>query len=202
MVVVVVIAILAVIALPSMAVAREDRLAFREAETFAHIIHNARTRAMARGAAQLVTITTNGTSDRGQILTYETLDASGRPQSPCKLPSQWSDVPGGGARNPLLAGENMNGDANSLQVIAGLQSKLQIGGAALQAAVICFTPGGRVYVTSGDTVAAAVAALPLAQPFTSDLSFTVMRMPGGGAAVGVQRRIIVTAAGGTRLTST
>lgn len=201
MVVVIIVAMLAVMAVPNMAVAREDRLAFREADTFAKVIHVARTRAMARGAAQLVSITSDGTTDRGSILAYEGLNAEGRPQSPCKIPGSWSQVPGGGGLNPLTAGENLNTAANSMQVKAGLETVLTVNGQTEKAVAICFTPGGRVYVAPGATVAAAVGDLPTTQPFAGDLNLAFQRKPGGVGPVGLVRNVIMTPTGATRIRS-
>lgn len=202
MVVVVLISILAVIAVPTMAVARQDRLAFREADTFAQLIHGARLAAMARGAAQFVLLTSNGTTDRGKLLVFESVDASGNPQSPCKLSGQWAGLPGGSTTNPIVAGENLNGGAGSMQEVAGLQTTLTIGaGSAVNTVGICFTPSGRTYVASGSTLAAVLTAIQSARPFTSELVVAVQRKPGGGAAVGLTRNVIMTSNGATRILS-
>ncbi|AKU99420.1 hypothetical protein AKJ09_06084 [Labilithrix luteola] len=202
MVVVLIVAMLAMMAVPNMAAAREDRLAFREADMFAKVIHVARTRALARGAAQLVTITSNGVTDRGSILSYEGLNAQGRPQSPCKIPGSWSQVPGGGPLNPLIGGENLNASANSLQVKAGLETVLTVDGQAQTAVAMCFTPGGRVYLSAGATVAAAVGNLPTTQPFTGDLNLAFQRKPAGSTRpVGLVRNVIMTPTGATRIRS-
>lgn len=202
MVVVILIAILAVIAVPTMAVARLDRMAFREADTFARLIHGARLNAMARGSAQFVLITSDGATDRGTLRVFETLDATGHPQSPCKLTGQWGGLPAGSATNPIVAGENLNGAADSTYAVAGIETSLSVGGgSAVKAVGICFTPGGRTYVASGADLATVLAAIPTTLPFNSDLSIGVMRKPGGGTAVGVTRTVIMTATGATRIRS-
>ncbi len=205
MVVVVLISILAVIAIPTMSAAKEDRLAFRTADTFARLLHDSHTRAMGRGAAQLVLVTSNGTTDRGSIITFESLDVAGRPVGACKNNDEWTGAyatPPGNATNPVVAGENLNTGAGSLQVSAGLETTLQVTGVAANVAVICFTPSGRVYVTTGATATAAVNLLPLAQPFAGDIVMSVVRKPGGGAVNGLTRNIIMTASGATRIQST
>ncbi|MCL2724628.1 MAG: prepilin-type N-terminal cleavage/methylation domain-containing protein [Polyangiaceae bacterium] len=206
MVVVVLIAIVAMLAVPSMAVAREDRLAFREANAFAELIHGARTQAMGRGAAQLVTITTSGTDDRGTVLVYESLDGTGRPQSSCRMQGAWAGVGApfpGAPTNPIRGGENINGAAGSLVVTAGLQTSLNVNGVTgINAAAICFTPGGRTYVTTDASPLAAANALTLAPPFNGDLTFSVTRNPHGSAGpVGLTRDVIMTSAGATRIRS-
>jgi prepilin-type N-terminal cleavage/methylation domain-containing protein len=202
MVVVFLIAILAMIAVPNMLVAREDRLAFRSADQMARIIHEGRTRAMARGAAQLVVITANGVTDRGTALVFESVDATNHPVSSCKISNEWAGVPAGSATNPIIAGNNLNGPAGSLQVQAGLQTAITVGGTGWDAVVVCFTPGGRVYVVGAADAATALSGLPTAAPFTSNLNIAVARMVGTPlAANGLTRNVIMTAAGGTRIRS-
>jgi type IV fimbrial biogenesis protein FimT len=206
MVVVFLIAILAMLAVPNMLVAREDRLAFRSADQMARIIHEGRTRAMARGAAQLVAITADGTADRGTALVFESVDATKHPVSACKIAKEWDGVPAGSATNLIIAGNNLNGGAGSLQESAGLETAITVdkgaGSAVYLAVVICFTPGGRVYVVPAADIATALLDLPTAAPFTGTLNLAVARKPGGAAtASGLTRNVIMTAAGGTRIRS-
>jgi hypothetical protein len=184
-----------------MLTAREDRLAFRSADQIARVIHEGRTRAMARGAAQLVVLSGNGTVDRGTALAFESVDATNHPVSSCKIQNEWAGVPAGTATNPLIGGQNLNGPLNSMQVTAGLQTAISVSGVAAPFVVVCFTPGGRVYVVPGPDVATALAGLPVAAPFTGDLNLAVARMPGGGPAEGLTRNVVMTAAGGTRIRS-
>ncbi len=202
MVVVMLIAVLAMLAVPSMAASREDRLAFRTADTFARLIHDAQTRALGRGAAHLVIITANGIVDRGSVLTYEAVDVAGRPVGACKNNGEWTDaLAGGGPLNPAVGGESLNTGATSLQVRAGLETSLQVTGVAATAVVVCFTPGGRVYVVTAANAAAAVALLPVTQPFTGDIDLQVVRKPNGGAINGLTRHVLMSAGGATRIRS-
>ena len=204
MVVIILISMLALLAVPSMATAREDRLAFRSADQLARVVHEARTRAMARGAAQLVVLTTNGTSDRGTAIAYETLDATLHPISSCKTPGQWAGaILGGSATNPVVAGHNLNGTAASLQAQTGLETAMTVSGVAALVTVMCFTPGGRVYAvpSAAGPTSAAVNALPVAQPFTGEVVLAVMRKRGGGTAQGLTRNVIISASGATRIRS-
>jgi prepilin-type N-terminal cleavage/methylation domain-containing protein len=201
MVVVFLIAILAMLAVPNMLVAREDRLAFRSADQMARVIHEGRTRAMARGAAQLVVLSGNGAVDRGTAIVFESVDATNHPVSSCKLANEWAGVPAGSATNVIIAGNNLNGPAGSLQVLAGLETAITVGGVATPVVVVCFTPGGRVYVVPGGDAATALGSLPTAAPFTSSINLAVARKPGGGATNGLTRNVIMTAAGGTRIRS-
>ena len=206
MVVVVLVSILAVLAIPNLQTAREDRLAFRTADGFARVIHAANTRAQGRGAAQLVLITTNGTLDRGIVTSFESLDPQGRPVSGCKNNAEWAGVPAGSVQNPIIEAADTNQGANSLQVTAGLESNLAVtfppaATGSDKAAAVCFTPGGRVYVTLAATAAAAITAMETALPFTGDLVLEVVRKPLGVAPVGLRRRVIMSSSGGTRIHS-
>jgi prepilin-type N-terminal cleavage/methylation domain-containing protein len=208
MVVVILIAILAMMAVPNMLVAREDRLAFRSADQMARVIHEGRTRAMARGAAQLVAITADGTADRGTALVYESVDATNHPVSSCKISGEWAGVltTPPGATTVLVAGNNLNGPTGSLQVSAGLETAITVdmgaGSSGYVAVVICFTPGGRVYVVPAADITTALTSLPSAAPFTGTLNLAVARKPNGAAsASGLTRNVIMTAAGGTRIRS-
>lgn len=206
MVVVVLISILAVLAIPAMAAAREDRLAFRTATTFAQVIHDAQTQAQGRGAAQLVLVTANGTVDRGQVRSFESVDAANKPVSTCKANSEWAGVPAGSALNVVTNIADNNTGAGTLHVTAGIQTSISatFPPAAPQvdkAVAICFTPGGRVYVTLGPTPAAVLAAMETADAFTGSVTLTVQRKPGGGTAEGLDRLVIMTAGGATRVHS-
>ncbi len=206
MVVVVIVAVLAALAVPGMTGAREDRLAFRTADTFARLIHGARTRALGGGSAQLVLITTDAIADRGTILVYEALDLRGNPVSACKNVGQWLGVgvPGGTVLNPIVAFENTNGiGANNVFRTTGIESTLVVNGVAQKSAVICFTPGGRVYVRSDTSITPAISrdALPTVDPFTGDLILSVVRKPNAGPVTGLTRQVIMTASGATRIHS-
>lgn len=205
MVVVVLVSILAALAVPGVTGARDDRLAFKTADTFARIIHGARTRALGNGAAQLVVITTDAATDRGTILTFEALDVRGNAVSTCKNFGQWLGVPAGSVLNPMIAFENTNGvgGAVSTYAQAGIESSLRVNGVAQKAAVICFTGGGRVYVTSDPAavIPAPRDAIAAADPFTGDLIFSVVRKPGAGVAIGLTRQVIMTSGGATRIHS-
>ncbi len=87
-----------------------------------------------------------------------------------------------------------------MQVVAGLETTLQVSGVAKAAVIVCFTPGGRVYVVHGADVGTARDLLPTAAPFTGDVIFEVFRKP-GGVQHGLSRQVIMTANGATRLHS-
>lgn len=204
MVVVVLVAVLAMIAAPAMSAAREDRLAFESANSIGRVFHEARTRAMARGAAHLVAASSNGTTDRGTFVVFEALDGAGHPVSSCRDVDEWADVPaGGGATNVKVDGVSLNGSASSLQVEAGLLTAIaDDGGTKIAFGVLCFTPSGAAYAASGDSFKTAVAALSTQQPFVGHIIVSVSRKPAGATTtIGMVRNVIVTSSGSTRIRS-
>lgn len=195
MVVIILVSILAVIAVPSLGPAREERLTFELADSFGRLVKTARTRAMARGAAHLVAITSAGTTDRGTFLAFESRDAAGRPLASCRTPASWT-VPAGSATSPLVDGLRLSGTDMKAQM--GLETSLSVDGVTAAAAVLCFTPGGRIYLATGSTPQVAANTLPVATPTTSTLAVRFARMQ-GGSAVGIQRTIVVPPSGAPRL---
>ena len=124
----------------------------------------------------------------------------GQPVSACKNTDEWLGVPAGSALNVLVAGQDTNAGVGSLQVNAGLESTVQVTGVAATFTVICFTPGGKVYVTTGPDVPTAIGLLPAANAFTGDVIMEVLRKP-GGVQVGLRRQIIMTSSGAVRIHS-
>ena len=71
LIVVIIIGIIATLAVPSMRIGTFDRHAYQDAGAIMQLFREARLRAVARGGATLVTMTTNGTTDRGTFMLYE-----------------------------------------------------------------------------------------------------------------------------------
>lgn len=195
MVVIILVSILAVIAVPSLGPAREERLTFELADSFGRLVKTARTRAMARGAAHLVAISAAGATDRGTFLMFESRDATGRPLASCRAPGAWT-VPAGSVVSPLVDGLRLSGTDMKAQM--GLETSVSVDGATAAAAVLCFTPGGRIYLATGTTPQAAADTLPVASPTSSTLAVQFARMQ-GGSAVGIRRTILVPPSGAPRL---
>src|SRR5207245_1893651 len=88
MVVVVLIAILTALAVPTMSTARDDRLCFDFARRMASLVQHARSRAAARGAAHLI-VFDGDTGGAGRAVVFEALDGASLPNpvSSCKLPA-------------------------------------------------------------------------------------------------------------------
>lgn len=213
MVVVVVVAILALLAAPALRTTRNDRICFDFARTYSAIIHRARVRAGARGGAQLVAIVAGG-GVRGSIALFEAIDntpasAGGpKPQSSCKLPGQWEGVPGfvPGSPNPVLSplieGTQIDGTGDpTTATFSNIQSQIRLDGGIVNAAVICYTPGGNVYVGTGDGLAAAINNMQLRQPFSGVLEVRIRRTDPGNNPIGLTRRVIVAGGATPRIQS-
>jgi type IV fimbrial biogenesis protein FimT len=208
MVVVILIALLAIIAIPSMRTAQDDRRAFDYARQYSSVIHRASVRATARGAAHLVVIDAGGI--RGHVRLFEAVDGTAPPSGPrqvtsCKVPGQWAGAAGWapGAADPVLSPfvDGLSLDTAGVNVDMNIGSKAFVGGAQVNAIVVCYTPGGNVYVGSGGNVTAAIAAMQVAQPFTGVADVQIQRRNAGGAGIGLTRRVIVGGAGAPRIQS-
>ena len=171
MVVVIVIGVLAALAVPTMSAARFDRHAYDDAGAVMQLFRSARTRAIARGGAVLVTMSA-AANDRGTFMMYEAVTSNAgttssaglarTPVSSCKTPTIWSPLPtintsGGSTGTVLLVdGVNLNGAAEGQ---AQIQSQLLVYGGPFNAAgtgfnagAVCYTPLGRTYIALGTVV--------------------------------------------------
>jgi Tfp pilus assembly protein FimT len=146
MMVVIIVAILTILAVPSMSSARMDQTAYKDAGAIMQLVRSARTRAIARGGALLITMTSSGTVDRGTFLLYEnTSKVGGIPSTTCGPPTDWSGLTST-QTVALIDGVNLNGTAES---DAALQTTLTFPpgtSVATGELCVCFTPVGRSYV--------------------------------------------------------
>lgn len=230
MVVVGLVGILAAIAAPSMAVARNDRVAFDFARQTSEIFHNARARSSGRGAAHLVIFTTDSTwggGDRGAVYSFEALDGVAAPAGPnpsptCRSAAQWADVasytPSGTwptfPRARVIDWFNVNtSSANSAQAIEDMRMVAHltntttvspiphVPGAAIGAVAVCTTPNGSTFVGTGESPAAAIGAMVAqTETYKNTWEVDVMRRR-GGTPVGLIRRVIFTGAAAPRIKS-
>jgi Tfp pilus assembly protein FimT len=229
MVVIMLISILAMIAAPSMSVARNDRVAFDYARQTSELFHNARARAAGRGAAHLVVYTTDASygGDRGAVYVFEGLDGVAAPTGPnpstsCRSPAQWADViayvPGAARstlRMRLIDFLDVNrSEANSTQVIEDMRmlahltdmtaaptAGSHVPGAAIGSVAVCTTPNGSTFVGTGGTPGAAISAMVDAtDTFKGTFEIDVMRRR-GGTPVGLIRRVILSGAAAPRIKS-
>jgi prepilin-type N-terminal cleavage/methylation domain-containing protein len=204
LVVVVIIGIVAALAIPSMSITRFDRLAYDDAGAVTQLFRSARTRAVARGGAMLVTMSASGTGDRGTFLLYEAVapnaGGAGSARTPvvsCKTPMDWTQT----ASINLVDGVNLNGNP---EANADIQSQLYVYNSptdnqatSLTAASICYTPLGHSYLypdapkaTMFDGVLSSV----------SPLEIRVQRSTQAGGG-GVIRSVVVPPTGMARLFS-
>jgi len=174
MVVILIIGIVAALAIPAMSVMGFDREAYNDAGSIMMLFRSARTRAVARGGAVLVSMSANGASDRGTFMMYEAISsnvgggAAETPLSTCKSPTSWLPLPttanlnahpaptsAGGNGVNLIDGVNLN--VTGTEVQANIQTTLnQYPSPTASTAVpftsgyICYTPLGHTYVVIGN----------------------------------------------------
>jgi prepilin-type N-terminal cleavage/methylation domain-containing protein len=220
MVVIVIVGILAAMAIPTMLQARLDRNAYDDAGAIMQLFRNARTRAVARGGAVLISMSSSS-SDRGTFLSYEAvspnagLNWAGKPanQTPvgtCKAPTAWIPLTSANTGIQLIDGVNLNGnieiDAN---VWASLWSYSGTTATSVSSAWICFTPLGHVYFTTSVTNPTYGTANPFdgVLPMVSPLEFRVQRFQAGGTpfsgptSFGTTRSVLLPPNGMTRIFS-
>jgi type II secretion system protein H len=168
LVVVIIIGIIATLAIPSMRIGTFDRHAYQDAGAIMQLFREARLRAVARGGATLVTMTTNSTTDRGTFMLYEadaqnasTTGATATYQTPvpsCKTPTLWNtagNATGSWNNTLLIDGVNLNGNPEN---DADIETTLNVFGVSVAGNLagttgtpfsqlaMCFTPLGRSYL--------------------------------------------------------
>ena len=207
LVVVMIIGILAALAIPTMSTAKFDRATYDDAGAIMQLFREARTRAMARGAAQLVTLTSNGLADRGTFQLWESvaINPTGNgvqrlPVPNCTSPTVWGTPPS--SSNPLtilIDGVNLNTQttvANSIEAEADIRTTMQIysdptnnTAVGFTAGYICYTPLGRSYVNVGaaaqpifDGVLATVGVVELQVSRATGGSIRSVLLPPSGMA--------------------
>jgi type II secretory pathway pseudopilin PulG len=205
MVVIIIIGVVAALAVPTMAAARIDRNAYDDAGSIMQLLRSARTHAIARGGAVLVSMTFSA-ADRGTFSVYEAVGnnpgvAAGLARAPvaaCKMPMNWVPLnPSQNTRIVLIDGLNLNGGIEiQYNITTQLFSYTTSGKSpAITQAFMCFTPLGRTYFTTGAT--------PLfdgMQPMLSPLEFLVQRMS-GTSPVGTKRSVVLPPNGMARVFS-
>lgn len=196
MVVVIIIAIVTALAIPSMVVARNDREAYEDAASITMLFREARTRAIARGAAEIVSMRANGSGDRGTFQLWEAVGPD--PANPgvvfrAPVPSCKTGLYGPNVFQPLAPGNqyvqlvdevNLNGAASAIETTADIESALfYYASPANPSAVgfnlgyVCFTPSGHAYTSVGANAAPSFDGL---SPTISPIVVRVSR--NGGAS--------------------
>jgi hypothetical protein len=219
MVVIIMISLLALMAVPAMKTARDDRMAFDYARQFQSMIHRAEVRAMARGAAHLVIIDTSNGS-KGRISLFEAVDATPaaqggpKPVSSCRgqrdvngvFFDHWSQAAGwlpGQAlptQSPLIESINLDGAGveAGMNLFATLTEQTAGG---VRVIALCYTPGGAVYVGTGGAPAAAIAPKRVAVPYNQYFEVEIARHDASNNVLGLRRRVIVAGGAAPRIQS-
>jgi prepilin-type N-terminal cleavage/methylation domain-containing protein len=204
MVVIIIIGVVAVLAVPTMGAARIDRHAYDDAGQIMQVLRSARTHAIARGGAVLVSIVANGKTNRGAFQVYEAVGnnpgaVAGLARAPvgtCKMPMKWVPIAG----NPQVVnidGLDLNGNTEVQFDIETSLIPYTSGGAQapVTQAFLCFTPLGRVYFVAGNN-----PVFDGMQSMLSSLEFRVARMS-GGAPLGTIRSVVLPPNGMARVFS-
>ncbi len=167
LVVVLIIGILAALAVPSLTTGRDDREVYRDAGAIMQLFRTARTRAVARGAAELVALSANGATDRGTFTLWESIgpDPQGNganrlPVPYCTAPTNWVPLSTGNTGILGLDTEtvNFNSAGGTVEVNADIQTHMYFyqdptnnTKTAFTSGYICYTPLGRAYMNIGGT---------------------------------------------------
>lgn len=212
------ISLLAIMAVPAMKTARDDRMAFDYARQFQAIIHRGEIRAMSRGAAHLVLLDRTG-STRGRATLFEAVDATPtaqggpKPVSSCRgqrdatgtFINHWAGAEAWtpGVANPALSPiiDNVNVDGPGVEAGMNLFITLTEQTTVVPVIAICYTPGGNVYVGTGASTTAAVAAMRGASFYNGYFQVEVARHDTSNNALGLKRRIFVAGGAAPRIVS-
>lgn len=219
MVVVVLIAILAAIAAPSMVRARNDRLAFEFARRTSELFHAARTRAAGTGAAHLVVFRGyTGSSSRGTVLLFAahtqhvdegpvgpTPNPGPNPSATCRNTDwSWANgyTPGAEDASRRITFVDALNITNTGTTSAQTTEDIRMAGFTVDASGsktpegtlgLCVTPSGATYFTTN------IGSTPLAL-LTGTLEVDVARHQ-GGLPIGLTRRVIISGGGQPRIKS-
>lgn len=159
MVVITIISIVAVLAIPSMTGGGYDRRVFTDAATIAEIVREARTRAVGRGAAQLLAMTTN-TPNTATFILYESVTSNpgggggaNVPVGTCGSPTVWPQPSGSGTSTANFVDEYQFAGGQTLEGQGNIVARItDPTGTAVSDGVteyLCFSPSGRVQYQSG-----------------------------------------------------
>jgi prepilin-type N-terminal cleavage/methylation domain-containing protein len=216
-VVVTIIGILAMLAMPEMGDAQRERHTYDDAGQILELVHTARTRAMGRGAATMVTFDTiTAGQTRGNYRMYEAVSPNpgGAADNTARLPSASCTFPAtawlaGASTNTFIDGVTLNGTyETNANIVSRVVTFDSTGTPSVSANVIalCFTPLGRAYFWAGGS--GGTPQFSAAAPFLGTLAIDVARLFQGQTAigtastVGITRRVLVPSSGNARIVST
>jgi type II secretion system protein H len=187
LVVIIIIGIVAALAIPTMAVARFDRHAYDDAGSIMQFFRSARAHAIARGGAVVVSISANGTTDRGTFQMWEAVAANANatgtlnrtPVATCKSPTSWNPLTAANTNVLLVDGLNLN---SAMEANADIETQAfaypdptNNTATAFTSGFVCYTPLGRSYVFFGSGPPVFDGLLPAITP----LELRVTRANGG-----------------------
>jgi type II secretion system protein H len=158
MVVVMIVSILAVLAVPSMSHESWDRRAYTDAASVAELVREARTRAVGRGAAELLLMQGEQTGNTASFVLWEATTApfedggSAGTSTTCNAPTVW---PNNGTVTATQVDEFQINGGDSLEGINNGNINMQLfppnGGVrerSVSTIYLCFTPAGRSYFST------------------------------------------------------
>jgi hypothetical protein len=189
--------------------ARADRAAYDDAGTLAELFRVARTRAIARGTAELVSLSANASSNQlGRFELWEAVSVNpvsgGNNRSPvssCKSPTTWtldpSNQSGNSFNSLFIDAVDMNG---LIEQQANIRSAIVYAGAAITQMYLCYTPAGRVYFSAYN---GGVPNFNLQVPLTTpvEIDITVYDSTQASNYRGTKRSVLVPGSGMARVVS-
>ncbi len=210
LVVILIIGILSALAIPTMSSAKYDRDTYNDAGAIMQLFREARTRAVARGAAEMVQMTSNGATDRGSFYLWESvgIDPTGTgvnrlPVPYCGLPTLWNPINAANTNIVLVDGVSLNAGATSAEATQDIETGISIflnpsspAQTLLNGAFICYSPLGRSYVVTGTALTTFDGVLPSVGVIELDVSRHT-----GGLPVGTIRSVLLPPNGMARLFS-
>jgi prepilin-type N-terminal cleavage/methylation domain-containing protein len=219
-VVVTIIGILAMLAMPSLGEAQTERHAYDDAGQILELVRTARTRAMGRGAATMVTFDTiTSGATRGNYRLYEGTqanpgganDSTARmPRTSCTYPANGWDPTTATGTNAFIDGVNLNGTfENQTNISSRVVTFDNTGTGSVSTTnmvALCFTPLGRAYFWTG--APGNIPQFSAAAPFLGSIAIDVVRLNvtatgiTAANAVGITRRVVVPSSGNARIVST
>jgi prepilin-type N-terminal cleavage/methylation domain-containing protein len=204
MVVVILVGLIATLAVPSFTEARYDRRVFESAASVAQLFREARVRAMGRGGATVIRMSTGGNTGQWRFDMFEAVGPSPiagidrTPVSACRRGNL--DLGTTSTTNLLVATVgSVDSDRDQAHIEA---AALAPNGTSLvgSTAYLCFTPMGRVFYTEGS-----LANFDNAAPLSGAMEVVFRRRNVSGAATadkGLRRRIVVPGSGIVRVVAT